>query len=238
MYILSAGKLLEKKIVPKWDFHIHTKYTDGYATVEQVFERAIQEKLEIIIFTEHAEPWRTNTPEWYQIYVAEIKKFREIYKKDIVAFIGIEANAISFDGEVELTEDMREHSEFILGAAHRYPGLGGRKIVDLKPNEAIELEFKTLMGLAESLEIDAIAHIGATCTKYCAPFPLSLMKEIIRLATTNGIAVEVNPRYCNPIEFLELCAEEGAMVTLGSNAHGFNDIGLVARELQEIIRND
>lgn len=234
-YFISASELLERKIVPKWDFHIHTNYTDGKANVQEVFERGIQAGLAIIIFTEHAEPWRTSAPNWFLNYAAEIEKFRTIYQDDIKAFIGIEANAISFDGKIELTQQMTEQSEFILGAAHRYPGLGGRKITDLSGLEAIDLEYTTLMGLSESDEIDAIAHIGATCTKYCMPFPSNLMREIIRSAVKKDIAVEVNPAYHNPlIAFLEQCAEEDAMVTLGSNAHGFSDIGLVVRELQRV----
>lgn len=235
-YFISASELLENKAVPKWDFHIHTKYTDGKATVPQVFEKGIQAGLDIIIFTEHAEPWRTSAPRWFTNYVAEIEKFRVIFQNEIKAFIGIEANADTFDGEIELTAQMREKSEFILGAAHRYPGLDGRKITDLSGSEAIELEYKTLMGLTASDEIDAIAHIGATCTKYSAPFPSNLLREIIRSAVKKGIAIEVNPVYHNPLmAFLELCAEENAMITLGSNAHGFGDIGLVVRELQSIL---
>ena len=237
-YFISASELLEKKVVPKWDFHIHTNYTDGKATVQQVFEKGIQAGLDVIVFTEHTEPWRTSASQWFLNYVAEIEKVRMIFQDEIKVFVGIEANAISFDGEVEVTAQMREKSEFILGAAHRYPGLVDRKITDLSASEAIELEYKTLMGLAISDEIDAIAHIGATCTKYCAPFPLNFMREIIRTAVKSGIAIEVNPIYHNPlITFLELCAEENALVTLGSNAHGFGDIGLVVRYLQGIVNH-
>ncbi|WP_300455629.1 PHP domain-containing protein [Accumulibacter sp.] len=238
-YYLDASDLWATKSVPKWDFHIHTNYTDGKASVQQVFERGIEAGLEVIAFTEHAEPWRSSTPDWFPNYVAEIERCRVSCAHQIKAFIGIEANACSFDGEVELTGAMREKSEFILGAAHRYPGLDGRKVADLSGPEAIELEYKTLMGLAQSTEIDAIAHIGATCAKYCAPFPLSLTREIIRSAAHNGIAVEINPVYHKPLAaFLALCADEGALVTLGSNAHGFGDIGLVVRALQAGLRHD
>jgi putative hydrolase len=237
-YFISASDLLEKKIIPKREFHVHTKYTDGRATVKQAIQRGILAGLEIIIFTEHAEPWRNSANDWFVNYVSEIEKFRVVFQNKIKVFVGIEANAISFDGEIELTDHMRQNSEFILGAAHRYPGINDRKIADLSGSEAIDLEYKTLIGLSESDEIDAIAHIGATCTKYCAPFPSNLMREIIRSAAKNGIAVEVNPIYHKPlIAFLELCAEEDAMVTFGSNAHGFGDIGLVVRELQSILNH-
>ncbi|KAB2878376.1 PHP domain-containing protein [bacterium] len=236
-YLISASDLLNHKRVPKWDFHIHTNYTDGKASVQQVFEKAIEEELEVIIFTEHTEPWRSINPHWFQSYVHEIVNFRVTYQDKIKAFIGLEANAVSFEGQVELTDQMVEKAEFVLGAAHRYPGLETRKIADLSKNEAIDLEYRTLMGLAASTEIDAIAHIGATCSKYCTPFPIHLTREIIKEATKNNVAVEINPVYHKPlIHFLEICAEENAMIALGSNAHGFGDIGLIARELEKTLK--
>lgn len=237
-YFLSASELLLQKKVPKWDFHIHTAYTDGKATVQQVFERALDAELEVIIFTEHTEPWRSNTPQWFQSYNDEIEKEREKHREKIKAFIGVEANTVSFDGEIELTMEMEQKAEFILGAAHRYPGLGSKKITELSKNEAIDMEFRTLMGLAASTHINAIAHIGATCTKYSTPFPSQLTREIIKEAVKNKIAVEINPVYHKPlIHFIEMCAEENALITLGSNAHGFGDIGLIVRELESILKS-
>jgi len=233
--VISAGELLSSRKIPNWDCHIHTNYSDGKANIRQIIEKAIEDRLEIIVFTEHTEAWRSGKTDWFKSYVEEIKKTREIYKGKIKAYIGLEAAAVSFNGDIELTGQMKNDAEFILGAAHRYPGLSGRKIHELSKYEAIDLEYKTLMGLTASREIDAIAHIGATCSKYCAPFPMSLVREIIRAATSNHITIEVNPVYHKPLlSFVEMCAEENAMITMGSNAHGLHDIGLIVKEL---IRN-
>lgn len=221
---------------PMWDFHIHTNYTDGKASIRQIFEKAVEQKLEVIVFTEHTESWRSDTVDWFTSYIEEIRKYSEGYQNKTKAFIGVEANAVSFAGEIELTAQMKENAEFILGAVHRYPGLEGRKMHDLSKTEAIDLEYRALMGLAATKEIDAIAHIGATCTKYCTPFPMGLTREIIKAATKNNIAIEINPVYHKPlINFLEMCAEENAMLTMGSNAHGLNDIGLIVKELRRIL---
>lgn len=223
-------------MLPMWDFHIHTHYTDGEAGIRQIFEKAVEQKLDVIVFTEHAELWQSDTIDWFTSYIEEIKRYREVYQNKIKAFIGVEANAVSFAGEIELTAQMKENTEFILGAVHRYPGLGRRKIHDLSKTEAIDLEYRALMGLAATKEIDAIAHIGATCTKYCTPFPMGLAREIIKAATKNNIAVEINPVYHKPlIRFLEMCAEENAVLTMGSNAHGLKDIGLIVKELRRVL---
>lgn len=235
-FLISANELLESKFVPRYDSHIHTKYTDGKASVEQVFEKAFEFGLEAIAFTEHTESWHNSNSEWFSQYCNEIRKFREVFKNKIKAYIGIEAPAISFDGELEATKEMFDEAEFILGAAHRYPGIEGRKVSELDNNEAIDLEFRTLIGLATNPMINSIAHIGGTCSKYCTPFPPHLMREVIRQAVKNNIAIEINPVYHKPLKnFIELCAEENANITLGSNAHGFNDIGMIVRKIKEEI---
>jgi putative hydrolase len=235
-YLISATELLESKVVPNYDFHIHTNYTDGKATVRQVFEKAIEFGLEAIAFTEHTESWHNSHPEWFSQYCKEILEFREIFKDKIKAYIGIEAPAISFYGDLGANDEMIREAEFILGAAHRYPGIEGRKVSELGNNEAIDLEFRTLMGLAANPMINSIAHIGGTCSKYCTPFPTHLMREVIRQAVKNNIAIEINPVYHRPLKnFIELCAEENANITLGSNAHGFNDIGMIVRKIMDEI---
>lgn len=235
-FFISSSELLESKAVPGYDFHIHTVYADGKATVRQVFETAVRENLEVIIFTEHTEQWHHSEPSWFDNYYNDIVTQRNLFK-NIKAFIGIEAPAITFEGELELTEDMALRAEFVIGAAHRYPMMGNRKVRELSKTEAIDLEFRTLFGLAGNTQIDAIAHIGATCTKYCTTFPKSLAREIIKRAVENNIAIEINPVYHAPLlEFIELCASENALITFGSNAHGFNDIGLTVKKVRDIFK--
>lgn len=232
----KAVDILNSREVPMQDFHIHTKFTDGKASVEEVFEKAVSIGLKAIAITEHTEPWLAKDIKWFDAFLGEFELCKAKYAQKISAFIGVEAYATSFRGDVFMTDDMRKYSNLILGAAHRYPDLENRRVKDLKANEAIELEFKTLMGIAESKEIDVIAHIGATCAKYCSPFPRTLVREIVSKASHNSIAIEINPVYHQPlIEMLEICAEENAYVSLGSNAHGFNDIGMIVNSLKKCL---
>lgn len=234
-YFISARKLLTEKVVPSLDFHIHTNYTDGKATVKQVFEKAIEFGLEAIAFTEHTEKWRHTNSAWFSSYYSDILENRKLAEGKIKAYVGIEAPAITFEGDLEITQEMIEKSEFIIGAAHRYPEMGNKKVSELTKTEAIDLEYRTLLCLTNNKQIDAIAHIGATCTKYCTPFPKDLERDVIKQAVKNNIAIEINPVYHKPMmDFIEVCAEENAYLTLGSNAHGFNDIGMIARELKKI----
>ena len=234
-FFINAAELINSKQVPLCDFHIHTNFTDGKASVKDVFEKAISIGLDAIAFTEHTEKWHHSDDEWFIRYYNEIDYNKNIFKDEIKAFIGIEAPAISFNGDIEATNEMITKADFILGAAHRYPSLGSRKVKELSVKEAVDMEYKTLMGLIQSKDVDAIAHIGATCSKYCGPFPKYLVREIICEAVKNHKIIEVNPVYHKPLKkFIELCAMENAKICLGSNAHGFNDIGLIVREIKKL----
>ncbi len=234
-FFINAAELINSKQVPSCDFHIHTNYADGKASVKEVFEKAISIGLDAIAFTEHTETWHHSDDEWFIRYYNEIEHNKNIFKGNIKAFIGIEAPAISFNGDIEASDEMITKVDFILGAAHRYPNLGNRKVKELSLAEAVDMEYKTLMGLIQSENVDVIAHIGATCSKYCGPFPKHLSREIICEAVKNHKIIEVNPVYHKPLKkFIELCAKENAKICLGSNAHGFNDIGLIVREIKKL----
>jgi histidinol phosphatase-like PHP family hydrolase len=128
---------------------------------------------------------------------------------------------------------MLKIADFIIGSAHHYPAMAGRKIRDLWRRESVEMEYKTLMALATNPLIDALGHIGGTCRKYHGVSLGAIeMREIIKTATEHGIAIEINVKYHQPFSsFINLCIEEGARITLGSDAHDTTEVGTIVAAL-------
>lgn len=235
-YFIKAKDLL--KVVPLHEYHIHTSYTDGLGSVKEVVDQSIKSGLKQIIFTEHTETWFAKKENWFSSFAEEILFYKNKYKDVLEIKIGLEVPAIDFSGNFEITEEMDTKCDYLLGAAHRYPGLEGRRVQDLSSTEAIELEYKTLMGLAKNKKIDAIAHIGGTCLKYCTEFPKEMMVDIISTATKNNIAIEINHQYHKPLQtIIDICIQEEAKVVLGSNAHKLSEIGSVYRALIALNEN-
>ena len=59
-------------------------------------------------------------------------------------------------------------------------------------------------------------------------------KQIIKKASKAGIAIEVNSFYHpNPWNLIHLCEEEGAYISLGSNAHDVSNVGNIIKILKE-----
>lgn len=224
---------LKNELKP-YEFHIHTNYTDGTSSIEDLILESINRNLELIIFSEHIEPWFVKSKDWFMNYVDEINFFKKKYQGQINIKIGVEAPAVDFDGNIDVSSEMDEHCEYILGAAHRYPGIEGRKISDLSSEEAIDLEYRTLLGLAGNKRIDALAHLGGTCYKYCSGFPNSLVIEVMKKANINGVAIEVNHVYNQPIDtFIDLCLKTSSRIVLGSNVHKKEDLGAVYFNLKK-----
>lgn len=208
--------------LPRWEYHAHSTFSDGHASLVQVTEVARQLGITRLIFTEHTEPELTRGKGWFRQYVEGIRALRQdLASQDapLEIGIGLEVPVVDARGSLGMTEEMVAETEFILGAVHAYPGVGWA-MDQLTPDEAIALEFTALMQLAENPLVDAIAHPGGICQVYITPFPMSLFEEVVIRATQNGIAIEINPAYQKPVApYLDICRRHGAWVVPGSNAH-------------------
>ena len=234
-YSIPAVDLL--RFVPRWECHVHTRYGDGEAAVETMVKKAVEKKMDRIIFTEHTEPWHASDENWFESYMSDIRMARQRFGHRIDIVAGLEAPAIDFQQGLQLTETMKMAVDFVIGSAHRYPGIGHRRVRDLTAEEFIDCEYRTLMALAANPDIDAIGHIGGTCKKYCCDFPVDFTKDVIRQATSHGIAIEINARYHQPYEnIIQCCLAADARVTVASDAHRTDDIGIAFKSLQTFFK--
>ncbi|MBF0157118.1 MAG: hypothetical protein HQL57_08045 [Magnetococcales bacterium] len=219
---------------PPWEYHLHSTWSDGSAPPESLVRHALGLGITRLIFTEHTEPGLVAGPGWFDRYRAELLDLRERFAGRIDLGIGLEAPAVDFEGGLLLDEREIAGVEFVLGAVHALPGHGW-SFASLEPERAIDLEFKALLGLAGNPMVDAIAHPGGVCQQYVAPFPMELFAEVVRKATANGIAIELNPAYQSPLgPYLEVCRRYDARVSPGSNAHHPGEIGRAWRLLREL----
>lgn len=220
--------------VPNWEYHIHSRFSDGSSTLTALIHRARARGVTRLIFTEHTEPELVDGPGWFNLYWQEGTRLRLQHPTEMDILFGLEVPITDFAGGLLMNAHMAETAEFILGAVHAYPGHGWA-MADLPPEQAIELEFKGLMALAENPLVDAIAHPGGVCQKHVTPFPLSLFEEVVRKATSNNIAIELNPAYQSPLTpYLEICCRHNALISPGSNAHHQEEIGWAAHELKKL----
>lgn len=235
-FIIPAKSLLIS--VPKIEAHIHTLFSDGANSVIEVVEQSVILGLTQIVFTEHTENYfHENDSLWYLRYFDEIEKMRDRWCDRIEIYAGLEVPVADYKGNLDLSDKILKRAEFILGTVHRYPELEKNiKVQGSDPDYLNELEYKALLGLAGNKSIDSIAHMGGTCGKYGTKLSKNQIRTIVRKAKKNNIAVEINSRYHSPLEeYLAICIQENALVTIGSDSHCLETIGECKRVVEQRI---
>lgn len=215
------------------DLHMHTRFTDGQCTIAEMLAAAKAADLALVAFTEHV---RLGI-DWFEGFYAEVRREASAHPAMRV-LIGIEAKAFDLEGGLDADEVTLRRAEVVLGACHHYPdGRGGFVAAgDLTAVQAAELEFQTLWGLLDHPELDVLAHPGALTRKHFGVFPEEGLRLLVWKAARNGRAVELNGEYTPPDGFermLAWCRQEGAWVSLGSNAHRADEVGRIGRLLKE-----
>lgn len=115
--ILNMSKSTINKYISLFhDWHMHTFYTDGQYSVEEMAKKATEKGLISIAITEHIRKKPTYS---FEQLVLDIKESEKKYELKI--FISCEAKVLNINGEVDVTEDIVQKCDFVLGAFHKFP---------------------------------------------------------------------------------------------------------------------
>ncbi len=216
--------------IPAIDFHIHTDFTDARMDIVSVVMRAEYEKLSSIGFTDHARHDSTYVPK----YVSAIEAIRETTA--IKIFIGLEVKIVDFQGNVDISEDDKTLLDFVSASLHRYPSRNGGylSVTELSPGQAALIEAEASIAMMEKREVDVLNHPGKIYFKtFGSSMPAETMCEIIQSAKRNGVAIEINTQTPNWKEILQECINQKALISLGSDAHGLDEIGAAYRAVRQ-----
>jgi len=229
--VFPADELPAEALVT--DLHLHTTFTDGKSSTAEMLAAASAAGLALVAFTEHVR----RGIDWFDRFYSEVRREACAYPAMRI-LIGIEAKAYDLSGGLDADAATLAQAEVVLGACHNYPdGRDGFVAAsDLTAARAAELEFQALWELLDHPELDVLAHPGALTRRHFGTFPEEGLRLLIWKAARNGRAVELNGEYTPPEEFermLDWCRQEGAWVSLGSNAHHADEVGRIGRILRE-----
>lgn len=212
------------------DYHIHTNQTDGHNSIEAIIKRALELGLKKIAFTEHV---RAST-DWFDSFEKNVRSAASNYP-DIKVLVGAEAKVLDYKGNLDITVNIMNKSDIILGSVHRIPdGKGGSiKFKDLSPKDLADIEFELAMGILKYAPIDVLAHPGGVYSLNYGAFPIRYYEELMRCAKDNDKAMEISSRYLkNTYDYLSLCGDIDPLVSIGSDVHNIEDIGVCRRTLK------
>lgn len=98
------------------DFHMHTTWTDGNASVVDMHRAAIAAGLRTVLFSEHA---RASSGDWFGKFAAEV---RALPAERCKALVGAEVKVLNAQGELDIADTVRRECSLVMASVHRFPG--------------------------------------------------------------------------------------------------------------------
>jgi len=230
--IFFRAEMLNKQI-PKMDLQIHTDFVHGNNSIAEISKQAIKNGIKLIAFTEHARKDSTYIEE----FLKEIKGARQ--KHNIRILSGVECRIINTKGDIDTNDNICRQVDLVLGALHKYPSDVDYEFLDtgnLTYMEAAKIETETTLSLIEKGVVTSLAHPTRTFADYFnRKFPQKMLKQILRCCTDNGVAFELNAQ-TKYLEYLrDICIKENALISIGSDAHSIEHVGLIVKMLESLI---
>ena len=192
-----------------YDLHIHSNYSDGSASIQDIAKRASVIGLEIIAIVDHFYPSfgsrrlgaREVSDRTQEIKMAD----SETSRTRIIN--GAELD-IAFDGSLNRVPGGIDQFELIIGSFH--VGCNSSYWASALKKALSRRQFQIL------------GHYDG----YMSTYRSEDGELVASLLAEHDIAVELNGRYPPEIlDFLEMARDAGCYFTLGTDAHSLNEIG-------------
>ena len=208
----------------KTDMHLHSDFSDGKNTIEEMTRKAIDLGYNRIAFTDHV--WKTT--DWIDDYVAEIDRMKKIYAA-IKIHSGIEAKVLNSAGDVDAQMGFFRKVNLVLAAFHRIPNGGdgflSREEILGNKKVALNLWYQAFMGALGNKRVHIIAHPTAILKRYMIELPLAMKKRIAQEAGRHEKIFEVNIKYQTPDnQLFELLQNEKVRFSFGSDSHDVEEL--------------
>lgn len=214
------------------DYHTHTIYSHGKGTIRENVEAAIKKGLKEIVISDHG-PAHV----FYGVRKNKLKKMREEIDKlkseypQIKIMLGIEANVVSCDGDLDVdSEDIKIIDKLLAGFHNGAMPKDFKsfcnliiknklsKIIPSLKKECRRINTEALIKAINKYNIDIITHPGAKVDIDT--------RLLARAAAKKGTILEINSSHgYMTSEYVKIAMEEGAYFAIDSDAHRPKDVG-------------
>lgn len=221
------------KSLPQSDCHLHTSWTDGKSSVNEVYNKAVSSGLDTILFSEHS---RKTSLDWFGKFVNEVRQLPTLPCK---AYVGTEVKVETIAGDIDTIPEISSQCDFLMASVHRFIDKNNKTIQfsDTDPNLAVQIEFDLTWAVLSNTKVDILGHMfGMSYKRFNKIPPDDMIKALIKRASNFGIAVEINSHYHpNALRMIEWCKQFDANICFGSNAHTLHEVGMIMNQLRQEI---
>lgn len=236
------------------DYHMHTTYSiDGYNTIGEMCQSAVNRGLKEIAITDHFEPTPGDVmylPYDQKGFWAEVTKAKQQFKGKLQIKLGVELGQPFYfqEGSRAILKDFPY--DYVIASAHKLPN--GRDMSEIDYNsftveDVCSFYLKQLDILLEWDDFDCIGHFDLikrySASTYGKNLSLAcqaeLLSDVLKKVISKGKGIEINtsglrqtPKETMPgLDVLTLYRQLGGeILTIGSDAHKAEDVGKGIKE--------
>jgi len=221
------------------DYHTHTRYSHGKGSILDNVEAARAKGLSVIAITDHG-----FNHIGFGMAISDIDRMRDeithLNQKytDIKILMGIEANLISLDGEIDIPEKYLNAFDIILMGFHKAVkpagirdawvlfGKNGLDRLGLVNHEKLrQANTSALIKAISRYPIKFITHPGAKIDIDS--------QKLAQAAAKNNVALEINASHgFMTVEYVKIALEEGVNFVISSDAHTPERVGDFEKGIQ------
>ena len=191
------------------DLHVHSDWTDGKATLEEMARAAQDVGLEYLCFCDHSQALAMTGGLDPARVLEQIAAIRELDSRlRIKVLAGIEVD-ILLDGRIDLPDDILARLDFVTASIHS----GFR--------QTREEIMRRLLAALHNPHVDSIAHLSGRLINRRPAYELD-MDTVARVAAATGTFLEINgspDRLDLDAEAARRAVELGATLVICSDAH-------------------
>ena len=199
-------------------FHVHSNYSDGVNTIEELIKKAIEKGFKYIGISDHSQSaFYANGLKDEDIIKQhrEIEELRDKYP-EIAVYKGIESDILP-DGSLDYSDEILASFDYVIGSIHSSFNMD-KKAMTERLIKAIENKYINILG-----------HSTGRLLLSREPYDLDL-EEVIKCCSKNQVAIEINSnphRLDLDWRMCKYAKEEGVKLSIEPDAHrisGIDDI--------------
>src|SRR3990170_4901191 len=212
--IEAAGKKSLPNLVKvediKGDFHVHSNWSDGAESVEEIVEMARKLGYQYIAITDHSKSTKIANGLTEERLLRQIKEIRELNEKlkGIKVLAGSEVD-IKTDGTLDFPEKLLKELDIVVAAIH----------IGFKEDE--ETITNRVVSAMENPYVNIIAHPTGRLISSREPYKLNI-KKMFEVSVETGTAIEINAFYdrldLNDVH-CKMAKGMGVKMAIGTDAH-------------------
>jgi histidinol phosphatase-like PHP family hydrolase len=222
----------------KLDLHIHTTFSDGRSSIQEVINVGRLKRIKIMAITDHYNEFvdmpKRLTKNQFATYLSALEGTGVLK--------GVEADIFE-DGSVSISKNTAKSIDLVLGGLHKLHNITFWHDITpiLNPKAFVEDMRVILINAMETGLLNVLAHVtwlpetirsqtGTLITK-------EWIRSVVKTACNNKVAIELSGAWEVPNEgFIRECISQGAILSTGSDAHSADMVGNIEYSL-ELLKN-